>query len=82
MAWQSFQSIVTSPIACGNVLIGSPMTKPSPAKLDSATEAIVRRMLATPPAPRSLVKDAGKKPAKRRVTPAKGSRAARKSADK
>jgi hypothetical protein len=33
------------------------MPKPSP-KLDSATEAIVRRMLATPPHPKKAVKKA------------------------
>jgi len=30
MAWQSFQSIVICPIACGNVLEGSAMLKPPP----------------------------------------------------
>lgn len=43
------------------------MPKPSPkAKTQPNVlfEATVRRMLATPPAPKSLVKKAGKKPAK------------------
>jgi hypothetical protein len=36
------------------------MTKPSP-KLDPATEAVVRRMLATPPQPKPAVKPKVKK---------------------
>lgn len=44
------------------------MPKPSPEKLDPVFEKTVLRMLATPPAPKSLVKKAGKKPAKGRST--------------
>lgn len=39
------------------------MEKPSP-KLDPVFQQTVARMLATPPAPKSLVKKAGKKPEK------------------
>jgi len=45
------------------------MPKPSP-KLDPATEAVVRRMLATPPQPKVAVKESNRAKRKKAATKA------------